>query len=406
MAMDREQSASTKKDDLLHYNDVSYPMCTLSPFPGDGGARFAALRRRMSLLDRYWNHAHRELVRHLHKGAKVLLPAGDWPKLPFDTTFYFSTDCNLAIDSYDGVLIHKGMLASFRQADIRVCLKDLCAVSANNVFVLFVQRPRALVRTRGIWPSFHQSPLKVYANPAMYHRRNLRRCAFMHIPKAGGTSIWSEVANAVPANIYFTSNETLAAFEGDLDAFEAVGGHINAETLVAKGWTSPVFFVLRDPMQRVLSFINHAQRADANLGMLVNSFHTARRITNGPFDESLRDLLIHEGNLQVRMLGARPGEAVHDCAVQDAIWARACARLGSRDWPFALLEDVPHMARQVAAHFGTRGLTLRHDNRSPPGQYREYDEQIRRFLLSDEARCHDVLLYQRAVALHAATAPD
>lgn len=356
------------------------------------------------MLDRYWSQAHQALVRHLPEGASVLLPAGDWPELPFTTTFYFGTDCNLTIDGHDGVLIHKGMLASFRQADIRICLKDLSAVSANNVFVLFVQRPRMIVRATALLPTFHKSPLKVYANPARYYRRTLHRCAFIHIPKAGGTSIWTEVANSVPSNIYFTSNETLAAFEGDLEAFEAVGGHINAETLVAKGWKGPAFFVLRDPVQRVLSFINHAQRADANLGMFVNSFHAARRIGNAPLDESLRNLLIREGNLQVGVLGARPGESVHDCVVQQLIWARACARLGSPDWPFALLEDGSHMARQVATHFGTRKLNLRHYNRSPGGQANNYSDQIRRFLQSDEAQCHDVRLYQKAVALHAATA--
>jgi len=290
------------------------------------------------------------------------------------------------------------MLTSFRQADIRTCLKDMAAVSANSVFVLFVQYPR----TRSLLLPFHLRPLNIYVDPARYHRRRLRRCAFIHIPKTAGTSIWAQISKSVHSNVYFSSNVTLAAFEGDLEAFEAVGGHIQAETLAAKGWRSPAFFVLRDPVERVLSFIAHAQRPDANLGLLEMSYHVARQIGSGSFDATTRDLLFHEGNIQVRALGERPGETLLDAATLDLMRTRALDRLECANWPFGLLGDPSHLGRQVRSHFGTSGADLRHLNQTKPINRPDCVEQVRRFLLSDEARCTDVELYQRAVALRAA----
>ncbi len=347
------------------------------------------------MLDAWWWDAHQALLRHLPEGAKVLLPDGDWPNLPFQTTFYRGTDCNIAIDGYDAVLINKGMLASFRQADIRTCLKDLATVSANKVFVLFVQRPRQRV----LMLPFHLYPLKIYVDPARYRRRGMRRCAFIHIPKTAGTSIWAKISKAVHSNVYFSSNTTLAAFEGDLDAFEAVGGHIQAETLATKGWRDPVFFVLRDPVERVLSFIAHAQRIGENLSRFDTSFHEARQIAAGSFDEKVRDLLFHEGNMQVRTLGERPGETLQDAAILSSMRARAFERLECTNWSFGLVEHPQYLARQVAAHFGTSGGDLRHFNRTRPIERPDCSEQVRRFLLSDEARGEDMALYQRALAL-------
>ncbi len=347
------------------------------------------------MLDAQWCQARDALIGQVPEGANVLLPAGDWPDLPFRTTFYRSTDSVIAIDGHHAVLIHKGMLASFRQADIRMCLNDMAAVCANSVFVLFVERPRK----RALLLPFHLRTLRIYTDPARYRRRNTRPRAFVHIPKAAGTSVWTAVSKAAHANIYFTSNTALAAFDGDLNAFELVGGHIHAETLIAKGWQGPAFFVLRDPALRVLSFIAHARRAEENLGLFDASFHMVRAMGAGVPDAAMRDLLFHEANMQVRMLGERAGDDLHDGAVRTRIVDRALDRLSAPGWSFGVVEQPAQLAHQVAAQFGLRKARLRHSNASASVAASDLDRAVRDFLNHEVERCGDIALYRRAIAM-------
>jgi hypothetical protein len=347
-----------------------------------------------ALLDKWWRQAFSALTRNVPEGARVLLPVGDWPQMPYATTFYRSRDCNIDIIGHDAIFIHKGMLASFRQGDIGLCLKDMTAVCANAVFVLFVQKPRA----RRLFLPAHLDHLKIYADPARFRRRRASRGAFMHIPKTGGTSIWKRVSKAVRSNMYFSSDHTLAAFEGDINAFEVVGGHFSAETLVRKGWQGPVFFVLRNPIERVLSAIAHAHRLNENLAQFDDSYHAMRRIGEGPLDSALRNLLFYEGNMQVRMLGELPGDDLYDPASRALQSARAFERLASPGWSFGVLEDPDRLARQVSAQFGLRDAGLPHVNRTVQSSHPSFARQVCDFLYGEGATCMDLELHKAAIA--------
>lgn len=346
------------------------------------------------MLDKSWGQAQDALLHHLPEGTRVLLPQGDWSALPFSTSFYRNTDCNVDLGDHEAILVHKAMLTSFRQADIRLCLNEMAAVFANDVFVLFMPRPRR----RGWFLPVHLRKLKAYADPAAYHRRSAHRGAFIHIPKTAGTSIWTRISGAVRSSLYFSSAATLEAFEGDINAFEVVGGHIQAETLTEKGWDGPAFFVLRDPVERVLSFIAHAKRMSENLGMLDESYHTARAIGEGPLNAAQRDLLFHEANMHIRILGERPGDDLHDPATLDQISARAFACLQRPGWSFGLVEQQAMLGRQIAAQFGLgrAGACLPHLNKTNRAPEKAYIQQVRDFLLSHHTFCRDIAFYRSA----------
>lgn len=346
------------------------------------------------MLDAWWRNALSALACNVAEGARVLLPVGDWPALDYTVQFYQSTDVRIAIDGFDAILIHKGMLTSFRQADVGLCLREMAVVYANAVFVLLVQHPR---RLRLVLPT-HVRPLRIYADPARYRRRQVGCGVFMHIPKTGGTSIWSCLSNSVRSTVYFTSNTTLAAFDGDLDAFELVGGHINAETLIARQWRGPTFFVLRDPVRRVLSAIAHARRPDQNLATFDEGRHAMRQIDTADFDADLRKIILYEGNLQTRMLAERPGDDLHDPALRDAMCRRACERLENPQWHYGCLDDPVLLANRISERFGVRAAKLPHLNRTAQHGEPAYAGQVEDLVLDEDA-CMDIRLYRKALAL-------
>lgn len=346
------------------------------------------------MLDKFWLQAHAAMRRHVREGASILLPEGDWPALAYSATFYRNTDCRVGVDGHDAVLVHKGMLTSFRQADIRLCLKEMAAVFANEVFILFMPRPHR----RGWFLPVHLRKLKVYAHPEAYHRRHAHRGAFIHIPKTAGTSVWTRISASVRSSLYFSSAATLGAFEGDINAFEVVGGHIHAETLIAKGWDGPGFFVMRDPVDRVLSFIAHAKRMNENLAMLDESYHVARRIGDGPLDAAQQDLLFHEANMHIRALGERPGDSLHVPLRLEQITARAFDRLDRPGWSFGMVEQPGVLSRQITAQFGLghHAGALPHLNRTRSCAGRAYVEQVREFLQGHQVYCRDIEFYKYA----------
>jgi hypothetical protein len=346
------------------------------------------------VLDAYWRQAFTALTDNVASGGRALLPAGDWPELDVDAQFYRSTDVNIAICGFDAILIHKGMMPSFRQADIALCLREMAVVQANPVFAVFVHKPR----NRRLFLPWHLLHLKVYADPARYRRREDRRGVFIHIPKTGGTSIWKRLSKSVRSTIYFTSNSTLAAFEGDLDAFQIVGGHIHAETLIEKDYRGPAFFVLRDPVDRVLSAMAHAMRPDENISAFDDGLNAMRDMDMSAFDTALDRIIVGEGNVQTRMLGERPGDNLHDPQVRQAMFARACERLHDPMWQFGFLDDPAKLAKQVSVLFGVSAAKLPHLNRTGRNGPQARAQQIHDAILLGDA-CMDLKLYEYARAI-------
>jgi len=346
------------------------------------------------LLDRSWSQALAALHRATVDGANVLLPDGDWPELRYTTTRYCNTDTNISISGQDAILLHKGMLTSFRQADIRECLGNLTVAYANDVFVLFCRWPRG----RSLFFRSHLNALKTYADPARFHRKGGRRCAFVHIPKTGGTSIWSRISSGIRANVYFSSNQALAAFDGDINQFDAVGGHFHIEVLLAKGWQGSVFFVLRDPVARILSSIAHARRLDENLGQFDANQLAMRNLDDHTPHQTLRSILLHEGNMQVRALAERPDDMLAGTTALGLLGRRAIERLDSPRCSFGLLAEPRRLGQQVSAAFGLRNDRLPHLNQTAQTTSPSYVATVRRFLASEPSLCMDLVLYEQAIA--------
>jgi hypothetical protein len=351
-------------------------------------------------LDHFWREAQQALAVHLQRGTSVLVPEGDWDRLPFAVTTYRNVDVALDVAGFGAVLVHKGMLGSFRQAQIRACLGDLPVIFANAVFVLFAL-PEALTRAR--FPARYRSrlirPLEVYVDPAHHRRWRARRSAFLHVPKAAGTSAWSRISQSVRSKVYFGSNQALEAFDGDINAFEVVGGHFQAETLLAKGWDGPVFFILRDPLERVLSFLAHARRADENVGLFADSYRVARDLVDGPLDAQVCDLLFHEANMQVRALAERPGESLSQPGALEAMTERAIARLHRPGWSFGLADQPDRLGMQLARQFGLWNAPMPRLNSLSRGDragMAHVAATVRGFFQQESGRCGDLALLHAA----------
>lgn len=352
------------------------------------------------VLDRFWIEAHAALLGHGRAGDRVLLPEGDWPAMDYRCTAYRSSACALDPWAHDLVLIHKGMIGSFRQSDVRGMLASLEPVFANAVFVLFAARARGRTLPWRHW-SWHLNALWVYADPARYRRRGARSRAFVHIAKAGGTSAWGAIAREIRSRVYFSSDASLAAFDGDLDAFEAVGGHFHVATLGDHGWDHGGFFIVRDPVARMLSFLAHASDPAGNVADADPAWRIVREAEPGRPDAPLHALLLHEANAQVRVLGARTGNSLACPQSHAQLTARALAMLAAPGWRFGLLEHRAATGAALAEAFGLTHARLPLRNRTDAGgraRIARWGALVDAFVADNRAQCHDCELVARARA--------
>lgn len=130
----------------------------------------------------------------------------------------------------------------------------------------------------------------------------MKKLFFLHIPKTGGTSI-SELLVAksgLPLRILGLMESIL--LPQVLDRFDCIGGHLPLFVRDLIGDQRPVFTVVRNPIRRTISAINHILSEEHH--------HLHPLIMDGPV-ELMRSANsgiagLELSNLQVRLLGFRP----------------------------------------------------------------------------------------------------
>lgn len=352
-------------------------------------------------LDPYWTDARNLLAAEMFRGRSILLPVAEW-ELQDNILVTYDSQASVDISAVDLVVVHKALVGAVSISDLRQLLSSWTIVFANEVFVVF---SRQAVKVDRISKD-HIKPLKIHVDPRQFWRENNPRpCAFLHIPKTAGTSIWSQISAIAPSSIYFAADEALLNFDGDLNDYELVGGHFLYRTLRSKGWKGPVFTTLRNPIDRLLSFMRHAIRDRGISGVLDQSHREIVDFVDSGMKADSHFLLQSRMNEQAQILGSAGEEDLDDPCVQLRAAARALERLESGEIEFALVEDEADMIAGLARCFAFETTKLPRANTTQTN----FDESalrqsLTRSILDDSLTCNDIGLYQAARMLKSSVA--
>ena len=350
-------------------------------------------------LDDYWVAVKNVLALDVFRGASIYLPSAEWSLEDRKLKTYDANE-PLEVSDVDVVVVHKALIGGMPVLTIGWLLSDWTVVFANEVFVVFSKEKVGIVHFSPI----HLDVLKVHSNPKGFWRSTPHPCAFLHIPKTAGTSIWTRLAERIPSNIYFADDNTLLNYDGDINDYELVGGHILYRTLRAKGWKAPVFTTLRSPVDRLMSYLRHAIR-DREYTGLRTDFDVAIAFVDDLVPFSYYDFLNVRMNEQSIQLGSEVG--VDSIGIDPGLLLRAAAlaleRLQNGEIEFALVEDQHDMIAGVARNFAIDIFDLPNKNTTNPNFDEDRVKHRLASLMIDTVGSNDISLYRAAKFLKAAT---
>jgi hypothetical protein len=309
------------------------------------------------LKDTYWTEISEILNNRITASDRLLAPLASWPPLPGTMDHYTPESHVSDIAPYQYVALHKAYIPSFPQRAVAELMNNWHVVHANAVFVLFCAHG---THESGI-DKGHIAPLLHYLAPKVYWRPQGQPLAFLHIPKTCGTAVWQLLSADIRSKVYFQSDATLAAFDGDINDFELIGGHFHASTLIAKGWSGPVLVVLRDPVERTLSAIGHARREGEDVRALPSTLVGLDQ----PLDRNAGELFFFQLNLQTMLLGAAADEKVMNARALVGCLSRALQRVADPRWIFAAQDDPTRIGALLQQWAGTRTAELPRANVTP-----------------------------------------
>lgn len=180
---------------------------------------------------------------------------------------------------------------------------------------------------------------------------------FVHVQKTAGTALLRRLRHAVgPEAVYPDGPGTpevsldvdllLRRLADDDGTIRVVTGHFPLATADRMGGDVPTFTVLRDPVERILSFLRHQCEVEPRFaGARLEEVYDDPVTTGG---------LVHEH--MVKMLSLDAAEmtrgALTPVVVDDARLARACAALEDRVDVMGVQEEFEPFCADLAARFG------------------------------------------------------
>jgi len=226
------------------------------------------------------------------------------------------------------------------------------------------------------------------------------RYFFCHLQKTGGTAMFQRLREHFGRDGVYPQPDDQFTIEGVLDVdhvvrrfaeerdrIRVVTGHFPLCTVDLLGVPFTCFTVLRDPVERTLSFLRHQARTiDAPLAEI--------------YEDPMRfDALIH--NHMVKMLSLTADEMTHGAVTKVDFGPehleRARRNLRERIEVFGLQENLDEFCEELERRYGWDLGDPRFANRNF-GEY-EVDASLRRRIADDNAL--DVELYEFARALRA-----
>ena len=209
------------------------------------------------MKDRLWQAVYGVLHHLLSNADMVLAPRGDWLQFPCSSVLY---DDVIDLAGCTVLVLHKGQMAGIEKADLLRVASEWQWVFANEVFIV-------LSRDKKIGRDVRRGPQLVHCKPLIRFlcSRNLRKrrskLIYVHVPKTGGTSMWTALTKALPSHIYFTSLRALLKYPPVLEDYDLIGVHCSPAVLVQHlSDDDLVIGMVREPTQRFLSGILHSRR--------------------------------------------------------------------------------------------------------------------------------------------------
>jgi hypothetical protein len=224
-----------------------------------------------------------------------------------------------------------------------------------------------------------------------------RRFLFVHLQKTAGTTLISRIRSEFPERAVYpipsdgdwiarviSVDHLLAIWAARGDEIRVVTGHFPLCTAELLGGGFTTLTVLRNPLDRTVSYLRHHRRlTPADAGLTLEEVYDDEFRFNG---------LIH--NHMTKMLSLLPEEADSGALTRVEFTKerleRAKQRLAGVD-AIGLQEDFESFWRQLATRFGwSLGDRAPRAGGPPTGLSREFRERI----LADNA--HDIELYEFA----------
>lgn len=232
------------------------------------------------------------------------------------------------------------------------------------------------------------------------------RFLFVHLQKTAGTTLFRRLRHHFGPEAVYPMPEYQGTVEATLDVdlaverfrqhrdqIRVVAGHFPLCTAELLGVEVATFTLLREPVERALSFLRHQRQV-------------APQFAGAPLEEIYADPLCRDGlvrNHMVRMLSLTIDEmtdgALTQVVVDDARLERAKRNLEQRVDVFGVQEDFERFCDDLSARFGWDLGPPQLANTTEPA---EVPDGLRRQIAHDNEM--DAELYRHAVGLLAARA--
>lgn len=268
------------------------------------------------MKDKYWSDAWRAASTLLKPVDVVMAPVGDWPPFPCRVSFYAGP---FALQDATVLFLHKGKMAALNKAELAEAAHSWHCVYGNDVFVVLGATMRAPVGPSRWLYQFHMRPLSRHLRSRQLKKRP-GTIWFAHVPKTGGTSLWTRLRREFPSSVYYPDIESFLANPPLAGEYDLVGIHFSVSAVLPllcdEDW---LIGMVRSPTERFFSSVKHARRPQED----ALTFNTAMRAmregevadylrTEAGRTEARMQLLILGGDHQRPLASQAEGEMLRD----------------------------------------------------------------------------------------------
>jgi hypothetical protein len=222
------------------------------------------------MKDKYWSDAWRTASTLLKPNDVVMAPLGDWPAFPCRVSFYAGP---FALQDATVLFLHKGKMAALDKVELAETVHNWHCVYSNDVFVVLSATVRASFGPSRWLYQFHARPLSRYLRSRQLKKRS-GTIWFVHIPKTGGTSLWTRLRQEFLSNVYYSDIESFLANPPLAGEYDLVGIHFSVSAVLPllcdEDW---LVGMVRSPTERFFSSVKHARRPQED----TLTFNTAMR---------------------------------------------------------------------------------------------------------------------------------
>lgn len=303
----------------------------------------------------------------------MLAPRGGWAPFPCALRQH---DAVIELADASVLVLHKGRLPAIPKARLAEVVADWGCVYANEVFVVFARGRRSGSGLDAARAWLHLRSVHAHLKSRELKRREAT-VWHVHLPKTGGTSLWSSLSRTFRSSVYYGDVCAFLANPPAPGEYDLVGGHIAPSLL--DGLVRPgdlVTGLVREPTARLLSSVVHSRRAGEDKATFTPSQQAMREMRLREFVAT--DHGRHEAHVQLFGLGWRPdaeggGEGGCDAA---ALLDRALDFVGRDETLAAPSEASEALLRRLEQHLGFRLRRSRALNANPPADYARYAEEF------------------------------